>query len=49
MSEITELTSEEKMVVGSGFILSLFVTNFVDIYNGFVDGMRDSIMPPKQR
>jgi hypothetical protein len=47
MNGITELTSEEKMAVGSGFILSLFVTNFVDIYNGFVDGMRDSIPKPR--
>ena len=44
MNELTELTFEEKMDVGSGFILSLFVVDLPDffrsVHDGFIDGLK---------
>ncbi|MBS1599718.1 MAG: hypothetical protein JST75_15945 [Bacteroidetes bacterium] len=47
MNELSELTYEEKMTTGSGFLLDPFVIDLVGLLNnfrnGFGDGIRDAI------
>jgi len=43
MKELTELTSEEKLTVGSGFILSLFVIDLPDFFRSVRDGFTDGL------